>query len=171
MHTSGTSGSLRILLGSEHETHPDPVRIWGEAFPFLEERKGAIKAIFFSQQLYINSPGLGLRRRIMELNPTLHTKSMDERLKNLIADAFQYLSPLPQNSYLVIIDGLDECYDKVTQQLILGFLCETIRIHKLPLRFLIGSRHEFHIGQSWYGAEVSLRIKIDIKSAPSKLEG
>jgi hypothetical protein len=35
--------------------HPDPVRILGEAFSFLEESKGTIKAIFCSQQSHINS--------------------------------------------------------------------------------------------------------------------
>jgi hypothetical protein len=85
----------------------------------------------------------------MELNPTLHTKSMDVQLQTLIVDAFQHLSPLPQNSYLFIIDGLDECHDKATQQSILRLLCETITVHKLPLRFLIGSRPESHIRDSF----------------------
>ena len=81
----------------------------------------------------------------MELNPTLPTKSMDVQLQTLIVDAFRNLSPLLQRSYLVIIDGLDECHDKTTQQSILRLLCETITVHKLPLRFLIGSRPESHI--------------------------
>ena len=85
----------------------------------------------------------------MELDPTLHTKSMDVQLRALIVDAFQLLSPLPQRSYLVIIDGLDECHDKATQQLILRLLCEAITIHKLPLRFLIGSRPESQIRESF----------------------
>ena len=75
----------------------------------------------------------------MEINPSLHTKSMDVQLQALIIDTFQYLSP-SQCFYLVIIDGLDDCHDKAIQQLILRLLCETITIHKLPLRFLIGSR-------------------------------
>jgi hypothetical protein len=90
----------------------------------------------------------GLRQhvnRIMELNPTLHTKSIDVQLRTLIVDALQYLSPPPDRSYLVIIDGLDECHDKATQQLILRLLCDTITVHKIPLRFLIGSRPESHI--------------------------
>ena len=74
---------------------------------------------------------------------------MDVQLQTLIVDAFQYLSPLPQCSYLVIIDGLDECHDKATQQLILRLLCETIAVHKLPLRVLIGSRPESHIRDSF----------------------
>jgi hypothetical protein len=85
----------------------------------------------------------------MESNPTLHAKSMDVQLQALIVDAFRYLLPLPQHSYLVIIDGLDECHDKATQQLILRLLCETITVHKLPLRFLIGCRPESHIRASF----------------------
>ena len=85
----------------------------------------------------------------MELDPTLHTKSMSVQLQSLIVDAFRYLSPLPQRSYLVIIDELDECHDKATQQSILQLLCETIAVHKLPLRFLIGSRPESHIRSSF----------------------
>ena len=85
----------------------------------------------------------------MELNPTLHTKSMGVQLKALIVQAFKDLSPPPQHSYLVIIDGLDECHDKVTQQLILRLLCQTITVYKLPLRFLIGSRPESHIRDSF----------------------
>ena len=85
----------------------------------------------------------------MELDPTLHTKSMVIQLQTLIVDAFRCLSPLPQRSYLVIIDGLDECRDKETQQMILQLLCETIAVHKLPLRFLIGSRPESHIRDSF----------------------
>ena len=61
----------------------------------------------------------------------------------------QSLSPLPQRSYLVIIDGLDECHENATQKMILQLLCETITDHKLPLRFLIGSRPESHIRDSF----------------------
>ena len=101
-------------------------------------------------QLTLNVPGLREHvNRIMELNLTLHTKSMDVQLQTLIVDAFQLLSRLPQRPYLVIIDGLDECHDKATQQAILRLLCETITVHKLPLRFLIASRPESHIRDSF----------------------
>ena len=85
----------------------------------------------------------------MDSNPTLHTKSMGVQLKDLIVEAFKYVSPLPHHSYLVIIDGLDECHDKATQKEILQLLCETITVHKLPLRFLIASRPESHIRDSF----------------------
>ena len=44
---------------------------------------------------------------------------------------------------------MDECDDKADQQLILRLLSETITVHKLPLRFLIGSRSESHIRDSF----------------------
>ena len=101
-------------------------------------------------QLALKVPGLRPHvNRIMELDPTLHTKSMDVQLQNLIVDPFQKLSPLPRHPYLVIIDGLDECHDKASQQSILGLLRETIAVHKLPLRFIIGSRPESHIRASF----------------------
>ena len=101
-------------------------------------------------QLALNVPGLRRHvNRIMESNPTLHTKSMDVQLRSLITNAFRQLSPLPQRPYLVIIDGLDECHDKAIQQSILRLLCKTITVHNLPLRFLIGSRPESHIRDSF----------------------
>jgi NACHT domain len=127
---------------------------FGGSFFFSREKKGHDEGRFLfstiAYQLALNIPGLRQHvNRIMEINPTLHTKSMDVQLQALILDAFQHLSPLPLRSYLVIIDGLDECHDKAIQQSILRLLCETITIHKLPLRFLIGSRPESHIRASF----------------------
>ena len=127
---------------------------FGGSFFFSRGKKGRDQGHFLfstiAYQLALNVPGLRQHvNRIMESNPTLHTKSIGVQLQTLIVDAFQYLSPLPQSSYLVIIDGLDECHDKATQQLILRLLCEAITIHKLPLRFIIGSRPESHIRASF----------------------
>ena len=116
----------------------------------------------------------GLRQhvnRIMELDPTLHTKSINVQLQTLIVDAFRYLSPPPQHSYLVIVDGLDECHDKATQQSILRLLCETITVHKLPLRFLIGSRPESHIRNSFDQEslyKVTRRVALDETFDPGR---
>ena len=127
---------------------------FGGSFFFSRGKKGRDQGHFvfstIAYQLALKVPGLRqLVNRIMESDPTLYTKSMDVQLQTLIVDAFQHLSSPPQRSYLVIIDGLDECHDKATQQLILRLLCETITVHKLPLRFLIGSRPESHIRESF----------------------
>ena len=129
-------------------------RNFGGSFFFSRGKHGRDQGHFLfstiAYQLALKVPGLRQHVNcIMESDPTLHTKSMDVQLQTLIVDAFRYLSPPPQCSYLVIIDGLDECCDKTTQQSILQLLCESITIHKLPLRFLIGSRPESHIRDSF----------------------
>ena len=127
---------------------------FGGSFFFSRGKHGRDQGHFLfstiAYQLALKVPGLRQHiNRIMELDPTLHTKSMGVQLQTLIVDAFKNLSPFPQCSYLVIIDGLDECHDKMTQQSILQLLYESIRIHKLPLRFLVGSRPESHIRNSF----------------------
>ena len=127
---------------------------FGGSFFFSRGKHGRDQGHFLfstiAYQLALKVPGLRQYiNRTMELDPTLHTKSMGVQLQTLIVDAFKRLSPLPQRSYLVIIDGLDECHDKMTQQSILQLLCESIRVHKLPLRFLVGSRPESHIRNSF----------------------
>ena len=128
---------------------------FGGSFFFSRGKTGRDQGHFLfstiAYQLALNDV-TGLRQhvnRIMQSNPTLHTKSMDVQLQYLIVDTFKYLLPRPPHSYLVIIDGLDECHDKATQQSILRLLCEAITVHKLPLRFLIGSRPESHIRASF----------------------
>ena len=125
----------------------------GGSFFFSRGQHGRDRGDFLfstiAYQLALNVPGLRQYvNRIMEINPTLPTKRMDVQLQKLIVDALKCL-PLPQRSYLVIIDGLDECQDKATQQSILSLLCEAITVYKLPLRFLIASRPEFHIRASF----------------------
>ena len=127
---------------------------FGGSFFFSRGKQGRDQGHFLfstiAYQLALKVSGLRQHiNDIMKLDPTLHTKSMGVQLQTLIVDTFQHLSPLPQRSYLVIIDGLDECHDKAAQQSILRLLCEMITVHKLPLRFLIGSRPESHIRASF----------------------
>ena len=127
---------------------------FGGSFFFSRGKKGRDQGHFLfstiAYQLTLNVPGLREHvKHFMEANPALHTKSMEVQLQTLVVDAFQHLSPPPQRSYLVIIDGLDECHDKAIQQSILQLLRETIIVHTLPLRFIIGSRPESHIRDSF----------------------
>ena len=59
----------------------------------------------------------------------------------------------------------------MTQQLILRLLCDTITVHKLPLRFLIGSRPESHIRESFDQESlytVTRRVVLDETFKPGK---
>ena len=149
---------------------------FGGSFFFSRGKHGRDQGHFLfstiAYQLALKVPGLRQHiDRVMELDPTLHTKSMGVQLQTLIVDAFKCLSPLPQRSYTVIIDGLDECHDKTTQQSILQFLCESIRVHKLPLRFLVGSRPESHIRDSFDQAslyKVTRRVALDETFDPGR---
>ena len=149
---------------------------FGGSFFFSRGKKGRDDGHFLfstiAYQLALKIPELRQHvNHIMELDPTLHTKSMDVQLRTLIIDALRHLSPLPQRPYLVIIDGLDECHDTATQQLILQLLCETITVHKLPLRYLIGSRPESHIRNSFDQESlytVTRRVILDEKFNPGR---
>ena len=149
---------------------------FGGSFFFSRGKQGRDQGHFLfstiAYQLALKVPGLGQHvNHIMKLDPILHTKSMVIQLQNLIVKAFKYLSPLPQRSYLVIIDGLDECHDKAAQQSILRLLCETIIVHKLPLRFLIGSRPESHIRASFDQKslyKITHRVVLDETFNPGK---
>ena len=149
---------------------------FGGSFFFSRGKQGRDQAHFLfstiTYQLALKVPGLRqCVNRIMVSDPILHTKSMVVQLQPLIVKAFKDLSPLPQRSYLIIIDGLDECHDKAAQQSILRLLCETITDHKLPLRFLIGSRPESHIRASFDQEslyKITHRVVLDETFNPGK---
>ena len=80
---------------------------FGGSFFFSRGKQGRDQGHFLfstiAYQLALKVPGLRQHvNRIMELDPILHTKSMDVQLQALIVDAFQHLSPLPPHSHLVI---------------------------------------------------------------------
>ena len=100
----------------------------------------------------------------MESDPTPSYK-VDGRTASKTNCVCVRTSIIPSTSYLVIINGLDECHDKTTQRSILQLLCELIRVHKLPLRFLVGSRPESHIRNSLIG---NLSIQLLTESSSMK---
>ena len=178
LYGSAGAGKTAILQAiAEFLSSPsESGRNFAASFFFTRGKEGRDKGHFLfstiAYQLALKVPGLRQHvNHIMEFDPTLHTKSMDVQLQSLIIDAFQHLSTLPQRPYLIIIDGLDECHDKATQQSILQLLCKTITVHKLPLRFLIGSRPESHIRdcfdqESLY--TVTRRVILDEKFNPGR---
>ena len=178
LYGSAGAGKTAILqaIAEFLSSSPASYENFGGSFFFSSGKKGRDEGHFLfstiAYQLALKVPGVRRHvNRIMELDPTLHTKSMEVQLRNLVIDAFRQLSPLPQRPYLVIIDGLDECHDTLTQQLILQLLCEIITVHKLPLRFLIGSRPESHIRDSFDQESlyrVTRRVILDEKFNPGR---
>ena len=105
----------------------------------------------------------------IERDPLIFSKSLTIQVKTLIVAPLQ---PLAEASYfnnpasrrLIIIDGLDECFDPKVQQHVVEVLANSWRQHQLPLLFLITSRPEQHISFTFSTGilpSVTTRIALD----------
>ncbi|KAF8878475.1 hypothetical protein CPB84DRAFT_330795 [Gymnopilus junonius] len=97
-------------------------------------------------QLALHIPGLReYVNRAMLLDPALHTKDVHAQLQALIVEPLQRLTvPLPP-IYLVIIDGLDECQSLESHRRVLNLIAGFLANSGVRFRFLITSRFEVHI--------------------------
>ena len=69
---------------------------------------------------------------------------------DLVASLFRQDPALaPSSSFLVVIDGLDECQGRNDQRRILAEVVRMVNTHHLPLRFLIVSRPEAHLCEAF----------------------
>jgi len=102
-------------------------------------------------QLAVNIPGLREHiDRAMCNDPSLPSRSLKTQFLSLIVKPMQFLSPQSHYPDVVVIDGLDECSGDRTQQDILHLIGTAMQTHQLPLRFLIASRPEPHIRETFY---------------------
>ncbi|KAF9470396.1 hypothetical protein BDN70DRAFT_778459, partial [Pholiota conissans] len=85
----------------------------------------------------------------IERDPFLLDKSLATQFQLLIVTPLQALSASgnlkPGSPRLIIIDGLDECDDPKMQDMMLRVIANALRSQKLPLIFLIASRPEWNI--------------------------
>jgi hypothetical protein len=102
-------------------------------------------------QITLNIPSVrDLILSAIERDPLIFSKSLAIQVKSLIVAP---LLPLveaglfngPTSRRLIIIDGLDECFDPKVQRNLLDVLANARQQHQLPLIFLIASRPEQHI--------------------------
>ncbi|KAJ7918030.1 hypothetical protein B0H13DRAFT_2269314 [Mycena leptocephala] len=114
--------------------------------------RGHAKRLFttIAYQLALVLPDLNRHiSQIVESNPSLVDKSLSTQLRKLIVE------PCPQNTstraLVVVIDGLDECEDQMVQQEILCLIGRAVTEQQLPLQFLIASRPESHILETFTG--------------------
>jgi hypothetical protein len=112
----------------------------------------------------------------IERDPLIFFKSLAVQFKSLIVAPLQQLVDAgffnePTSRRLVIIDGLDECFDPKVQQNILEVLGNAQRQHQLPLIFLFASRPEQHISLAFSTGvlpNVTTRIALDESYLPDK---
>ena len=110
----------------------------------------------------------------IERDPLIFSKSLAIQVKSLIVAPLQPLAEAgyfnnPASRRLVIIDGLDECFDPKVQQHVVEVLVNTQRRHQLPLIFLIASRPEQHISFAFSTGvlpTVTTRIALDDSYLP-----
>ena len=109
LYGSAGAGKTAILqaIAEFLSSPPESYNNFGGSFFFSRGKKGRDEGHFLfstiAYQLALKVPGLRQHvNHIMELDPTLHTKSMDVQIRTLIVDAFRHLSPLPRRPYLVI---------------------------------------------------------------------
>jgi len=102
-------------------------------------------------QITLNLPGVrGAILSAIERDPLIFSKSLAVQVKSLLVAPLQPLAEAgyfndPTSRCIVIIDGLDECFDPNVQRNILDVLANARQQHQLPLIFLIASRPEQHI--------------------------
>jgi len=106
-------------------------------------------------QLAINIPSMRqLINKALIQDPTILSKSIDTQLQYLITKPLREVtchSPpsAPFHTPTVIIDGLDECEGHDSQGLILKAISVAVFREHIPLRFLIASRPEPQISETF----------------------
>ena len=86
----------------------------------------------------------------IDRDPAIFQRSVEAQLTTLIIDPLTHLSktgifqstPVP---YLIIIDGLDECWGRQVQRHVLQVISGALRQPCVPMMFLICSRAEQHL--------------------------
>ena len=84
---------------------------------------------------------------LLERDPTIVSRAPATQMKTLIVDPLNMISQeiLHRRPRFIIIDGLDECVDRKSQEDILKFLAQSARQLTTPFHFLIASRPELEI--------------------------
>jgi NACHT domain len=125
-------------------------------------------------QIAISTPQLRTKiNNAVASDPAIFYKCREEQLRKLIVESYSSQtdseSDIPKMPSLVIIDGLDECTSEKVQSELLLSIAEAVNFYHLPLRFLIASRPEPHICQTFDSDNVRnmcYPISLDSKFEP-----
>ncbi|KAF9540783.1 hypothetical protein CPC08DRAFT_770738 [Agrocybe pediades] len=108
-------------------------------------------------QLYQAFPGTEVQTEIMSAiskEPLIFTKQIQQQFTTLVVQPLKtYLSrqnlPEPQTSFLIVIDGLDECIDRASQTAILSGLADSLPDSNPCIQMFVASRPEHDIKLSF----------------------
>ncbi|KAF4609731.1 hypothetical protein D9613_012019 [Agrocybe pediades] len=126
-------------------------------------------------QLYQAFPGTEVQAEIISAiikEPLIFTKQIQQQFTALVVQPLKaYLSrhqlseTQTSASFLIVIDGLDECVEHASQKAILSGLADSVRDSNPYIRIFIASRPEYDITQS-FGAkhlkDVHTRLSLDL---------
>ncbi|KAF4609681.1 hypothetical protein D9613_011909 [Agrocybe pediades] len=124
-------------------------------------------------QLYQAFPGTEVQTEIISAltkEPLIFTKQIQQQFITLVFQPLKtYLSrhklPEPQTSFLIVIDGLDECIDRASQTAILSGLADSVRNSDPYIRIFVASRPEYDITQSFdskHLKDIHTRLSLDL---------
>ncbi|KDR66392.1 hypothetical protein GALMADRAFT_131044 [Galerina marginata CBS 339.88] len=142
---SGKSAIMHTIAEKLHELHNER---YGGSFFFARGVPGRDQATALfatlAYQLAMNFPSLRSPiNHAMATDPILPSKSMEVQFKLLLVEPLTSCSDTPSFPPTMIIDGLDECGNSRTQRQILATIANAIAVAHVPLRFLIASRPEY----------------------------
>ncbi|KAF9552612.1 hypothetical protein CPC08DRAFT_267025 [Agrocybe pediades] len=130
-------------------------------------------------QLYQSFPGTEVQTEIISAinkEPLIFTKQIQQQFTALVVQPLKtYLSrhqlPEPQTStsFLIMIDGLDECIERASQKAILSGLADSVRDSGPYIRIFVASRPEYDITQSFCAKHLKdvhthLSLDLDLES-------
>ncbi|KAF9522999.1 hypothetical protein CPB83DRAFT_887226, partial [Crepidotus variabilis] len=129
-------------------------------FFFGRDKEGRDKAHYLLPtilyQIAENIPEMHERiNKVINANPTLPSKSIQAQLIPLLVTPFQHYTPSSTHTPTVFIDGLDECDTPTAQRSVLKMIADAVSVHHIPLRFVVASRPEVHIGQCFKAPPLS----------------
>ncbi|KAF4613610.1 hypothetical protein D9613_008180 [Agrocybe pediades] len=124
-------------------------------------------------QLYQAFPGTEVQTEILSAiskEPLIFTKQIQQQFTTLVVQPLKtYLSrhkfPESQTSFLIVIDGLDECIDRASQTAILSSLVDSVRDFSSYMRILVASRPEYDIRLSFdakHLKDIHTRLSLDL---------
>ncbi|KAF8198548.1 hypothetical protein BJ912DRAFT_29602 [Pholiota molesta] len=81
----------------------------------------------------------------IEHNPLIFVQSLESQLQGLIIQPLLRLPRHLQRLFVLFIDGLDECNDRLSQSYLINILGDVSRNRNIPVVFLVSGRREAQI--------------------------
>jgi hypothetical protein len=143
------------------------------AFFFARWRTGGSsgKRLFptIAYQLALHIPELRASIGLaVEADPAICDKALEEQARVLIVDPVGTLHIADDTRYLVILDGLDECEGKLVQGRIVNIISRMLADASLPIMFLLCSRPEPHIRETFDSLALTARLVLDGRFNPAQ---